>query len=267
MWRVIFDTIQTGAANMAIDQAMMEAVAAHKVPPTLRLYAWSPPCLSLGYNQAADEIDFEAASAHGWDVVRRATGGKAILHTDEVTYSVALPDDSPLVAGGIVESYRRLSTALLSALEILGADVDVTSPEAAGQAKGPVCFEVPSNYEITASGKKLIGSAQVRRGGAVLQHGTLPLVGDITRIVDVLCFSDETDRQLARDRVANRAITLQDVLGQAITWQQAANAIAKGFASTFDLILQPAMLSPAEQDRAEDLINEQYGNRTWTTRH
>ncbi len=267
MWRIIFDAAQTGPYNMAFDQAMMEAVAQRTVPPTLRLYAWSPPCLSLGYNQAVREVALEALAKRGWDVVRRATGGKAILHTDEITYSIALPDDSPLVAGGIVESYRRLSMALVAALDMMGAQADVTSPDVAGRAIGPVCFEVPSNYEITAFGKKLIGSAQVRRGGAVLQHGTLPLFGDITRIVDVLRFDDEDGHHIAKTRVAARAITLADALGQSVSWQTAADAIADGFASTFDLILEPAVFSPDEQARAVALADTQYGQPAWTTRH
>lgn len=267
MWRVIYDTAQTGAFNMAADQAIMEAVGAGDAPPTLRLYAWSPPCLSLGYNQHTDEVDMAALAAHGWDVVRRTTGGKAILHTDELTYSVALPDDSPLVAGGIVESYRRLSGALLAALEQIGAHADVTSPERAGRAMGAVCFEVPSNYEITAYGKKLVGSAQVRRYNAVLQHGTLPLTGNITRIVDALRFDDASQREEARQRVADRAITLHDTLGMPIRWQQVADAVAAGFASTFDLILEPATLSVAEHERASQLVSDRYSDISWTTRH
>ncbi len=266
MWRVIFDRARHGAENMAIDQAILEAVAQREVPPTLRLYAWERPCLSLGYNQRIAEVDLDALEMRQWEIVRRITGGKAILHTDEITYSVALPDNMPLVEGSIIESYRRLSVALLAALELLGAHADVTSPDAAGRAQGPVCFEVPSNYEITAYGRKLVGSAQVRRFGGVLQHGTLPLIGDITRIIEVLRFEDEAERQWARQKVQERAITLEEALGQQVDWQVAAEAIAEGFRSTFSLILQETSLSEKEAERVRALIGEQYDNAEWTAR-
>ena len=123
-WRVLVTGITGGPLNMAIDQAIMEAVAAQRVPPTLRFYAWEPPCLSLGYTQPVTDVDHARLADHGWDVVRRMTGGRAILHTDELTYSVALSGEDPLVAGGIVESYRRLSGALAHGLRVLGANAD-----------------------------------------------------------------------------------------------------------------------------------------------
>src|SRR5579859_1906151 len=174
-WRLIVDSPCDGPTNMAIDEAILEAVGKRQAPPTLRLFAWEPACLSLGYAQPAADVDQERLGAHGWDIVRRMTGGRAILHTEELTYSVALPQDHPLVAGTILDSYRRLSMALLHALEALGIDAHADKAEKPVGARtplGPVCFEVPSNYEITANGKKLIGSAQVRKDDATLQHGS-----------------------------------------------------------------------------------------------
>ena len=265
-WRVIFDQAHDGATNMAIDHAIMEAVGADIMPPTLRLYAWNPPCLSLGYGQHFRDVDMAALQKNGWDVVRRATGGKAILHTDELTYSIAFPKNAPIVAGGIVESYRRLSEALLLALNHLGAGVQSTSLEDAGKATGPVCFEVPSNYEITAQGKKLIGSAQVRRRNAVLQHGSLPLWGDITRICNVLMFDDEAARQDAKQRLQARAITLEGALHEKLAWDVVAETIVEGFARTFGVIIEEMSLSSAEWQRSQMLTNEQYGNMEWIQR-
>ncbi|MBP8975043.1 MAG: hypothetical protein KBH93_14345, partial [Anaerolineae bacterium] len=111
-WRLLITPPADGPLNMAVDQAIMEAVAAGRVPPTLRFFAWTPPCLSLGYTQPVADVDRARLAARGWDLVRRMTGGRAILHTDELTYSVALPATDPVVAGGVVESYRRLSAAL-----------------------------------------------------------------------------------------------------------------------------------------------------------
>src|SRR5205814_2575613 len=123
VWRVIIHRAADGPTNMAIDEAIADSVAAGAVPPTLRFYAWEPACISLGYTQPVTDVDFDSLHAHGWDVVRRLTGGRAILHVDELTYSVAAPSDEPRVAGGVIESYRRLSAGLMAGLAKLGAEV------------------------------------------------------------------------------------------------------------------------------------------------
>ncbi len=267
-WRLLVMPAQDGALNMAIDQAIMEAVAEGRVPPTLRFYAWEPACLSLGYTQPVSDADRERITARGWDLVRRMTGGRAILHTDELTYSVAVPKDHPIVEGGIVTSYRRLSGALLAGVERLGAAPHADKrTDGHANSKGPVCFEVPSHYEITVNEKKLIGSAQVRKFGAVLQHGTLPLTGDITRILDALVFDSDEKRERIRDRVRGRAATLEDVLGRVITWDQAVEAMMHSFETTFNLTLQHVeALTPQEQARAQTLRAEQYAAEAWNAR-
>lgn len=165
-WRLIKSKPLIGAMNMALDEAILEFVGKKNSPPTLRLYAWEPPCLSLGYAQPYADVDEQALKSLKWDVVRRPTGGRAILHTDEITYAIIAHQDEPEMEGGILESYRRLSKGLLQALAILNihatADKEYQIPPGI-QKNGPVCFEVPSNYEITVDGKKLIGSAQARR--------------------------------------------------------------------------------------------------------
>jgi len=267
-WRLLVTGSATGAMNMAIDQAIMEAVADGRVPPTLRFYAWDPPCLSLGYTQPIADIDLERLRACGWHLVRRMTGGRAILHTDELTYSVAVRADEPIVAGDIVSSYRRLSSPFVEGLRRLGAEPEADKrADGAGGVKGPVCFEVPSHYEITLDGKKLIGSAQVRKFGAVLQHGTLPLTGDLARICDALVFADDTQRAEARARVYQRATTLEAALGRTVTWDEAAAVISAAFADTFGLRLEPAAtLTPDEAARADVLCAEQYATEDWNGR-
>lgn len=265
-WRLIFDPPQNGAMNMAVDQAIMEAVGKGEVPPTLRFYAWSPACLSLGYNQKSGDVDRMRLKQFGWDLVRRATGGKAILHTDELTYSVALPQDADLVIGGIVESYQRLSRALLAGLTQLGIQVE-SKPKVRGRGSvGPVCFEVPSDYEITVGGRKLVGSAQVRRGNAVLQHGTLPLVGNVARICDALAFDDEAARDAAKTQVHERAITVEEAFGQAVDWETAADLMATAFAETFDIHLETDTLSKEELRLAHQYGDDVYGSDGWNLR-
>jgi lipoate-protein ligase A len=268
VWRVIIHPAADGALNMAIDEAILESVAAGHAPATLRFFAWEPPCLSLGYGQPISDVDSDRLAARGWEMVRRATGGRAILHTDELTYSVIAPINEPRVEGGVVESYRRLSQGLLAGLRGLGVGADADRRvENAAKIANPVCFEVPSDYEITANGKKLVGSAQTRRRGAVLQHGSLPLYGDLARICDVLAFPDEAAREAARKRVRRRATTLEEVLGERVEMARVVEAMMSGFATALNLDLQESGLSPDEQRRAEALRAEKYAALRWTALH
>lgn len=263
-WRVIFHPPMHGQANMAIDEAILHSVSTHSQPPTLRLYGWQPFCLSLGYGQDAADADESRLAAHGWDLVRRPTGGKAILHGDELTYSIALPIDDPLAQGDVVSSYRRLSEGLQHALRLLGVTPQSEAQAKGNQGLGAVCFEVPSHYELTVGGRKLIGSAQVRRKAGILQHGTLPLWGDIARICDVLRYPDEAARAAAKAHVRARATTLAEVLGAPPDPQTVAEAFVAGFAQTFALDLCEGALSDEESAHAERLLAETYANAAWT---
>jgi lipoate-protein ligase A len=259
-WRLLLSQPADGPLNMAVDEAILQAVAAGEAPSTLRFYAWSPPCLSLGRAQDPADVDLVRLRDRGWDVVRRPTGGKAILHTDELTYSVITPLTDPRVAGGIVESYQRLSAALMRGLELIDLiprNDHVVQKTSDSEAE-PVCFIVPSNYEITLLGKKLIGSAQARQRGVVLQHGSLPLCGDLTRICEALAFADEASRESARDRVRARAITLEAGLGQVITWERAANAMKHGFREALNLEFQTDNLTAQESAAADELRAGKY---------
>jgi lipoate-protein ligase A len=266
-WRLIIHGPAPGAWNMAVDEAMAEATAAGYAPPTLRFYAWSPPCLSLGRHQPLHEVDVERCRLHGVDIVRRPTGGRAILHTDELTYSVVAPPSEALVAGAVMDAYHRISEGLVAGLRLLG----VPAEEAPGSSRaGPdvsaACFEVPSAYEITAKGRKLMGSAQSRRVDWVLQHGSLPLYGDVTRIVDYLTLDSEEARHALRETLRMRATTVEAVLGYRLGFNEAAEAMARGFAQALPVILTRGELSGEEIAAAERLVAEKYGAEAWTAR-
>lgn len=261
--RLILSPPQDGVTNMATDQAIMEAVGDGRVPPTLRLYRWHPACLSLGYAQSVRDVDESRLHSKGWTLVRRPTGGRAILHTDELTYSLSLPQDNPLVEGDIVTSYRRLTEGLRRGLEILGVDAD-SRRQSRSSSGSAVCFETPSHYELTVEGRKLLGSAQVRRQKAVLQHGSLPLCGDIRRICEVLAYASESEREEAREKVQQRAATLESALGRVIEWETAAHAIIEGFSRAFDLTFEEDFLTPEESLRLEQLRVDVYSHETWT---
>lgn len=260
-WRLIYDCPTCGPRNMALDEAILMGDFGQ---PTLRLYAWEPFCLSLGYGQRSADVDSERVAGFGWDIVRRPTGGRAILHGDELTYSLILPAGHPLTTISVVDSYRQISRALVAGLEKLGI-----RPEADHKAErvqgGAVCFETSSHYEVTVQGRKLIGSAQLRREVGILQHGSLPLAGDIARICDGLYYPDESSRESSRAQVRTRAITLRDVQ-PAVSWQQTAAAIMAGFAEAFAIDLVAGEWTPGEQGLAARLIVEKYANPAWTFR-
>jgi len=267
-WRLVLSPALPGADNMALDEALLEAVSARRAPPTLRLYRWMPACLSLGHAQPADQADSDRLAALGWDLIRRATGGRAILHTDELTYSITAPIDHPLVTGGVLGSYRLLSQGLLAGLTALGITADTAPEQALSETdrSNPVCFEVPSAHEITAGGRKLIGSAQLRRVAGVLQHGSLPLQGDLGRICLGLAYAHEADREAAAERVRRRAATLEELLARPVAWDQAAEAIADGFRHALGMRLVEATPSEDETARAAQLRRERYAAKSWTRR-
>ena len=282
-WRLIQTAPASGAWNMAVDEAILEAVIADSSPATLRLYSWNPACLSLGYAQPVSDVDRVALKERNIDLVRRPTGGRAILHCDELTYSVIGCESDPRLAGGVLESYCNLSLALLEALHRLGIpaqaqekplhDENMTdnvsfiskTTNKAGE-QNPVCFEVPSNYEITVAGKKLVGSAQARRKKGVLQHGTLPLQGDLTRIVQFLKFKDEAAQERAATRLLDRATTVESVVGKVISWDQAAITFRIAFSEILNLELEAGELTETEQERIEELVKEKYTHPAWTER-
>ena len=277
-WRLIATSPARGAWNMAVDEAILEAVGREEVPATLRLYAWEPACLSLGYAQLVSDVDLEGLATHGWDLVRRPTGGRAILHTDELTYAVIAPYSEPRIAGSVLESYQRLSGALLLALRYLNITAEARSqptldPSAEAtldaprpRDPNPICFEVPSSYEIVLAGKKLVGSAQARRKEGVLQHGSLPLYGDLARITQALSLPDEEARHAAAKKLLDHAATVETVLGKTMSWYTAAQAFVLGFEQALDLVLQNDGLTAAELARAAELAEQKYANPEWSNK-
>jgi len=267
LWRLLITPPARGAWNMAVDEALLQSIGRGESLPTLRLYAWNPACLSLGHAQPLADVDMTRLKRRGWEVVRRATGGRAILHTDELTYSVIAPLNEPRVQGGVLESYNRLAQALLLAVKSLEIPVEVKEGKTNENGiANPVCFEVPSTYEITVNGKKLIGSAQARRKEGVLQHGSLPLAGDLTRICQALVFENESAREDASKRLLKRATTVESALGREVSWETAAQAIVHAFEAQLGLSLKQGEMSESESKRAVELVKEKYDHPSWTER-
>ena len=263
-WRLLLDPPAEGAWNMAVDEVLLDGVAAGSAPPTLRFYTWTPACLSLGYFQAFGVVNVEGCRGLGIDIVRRPTGGRAILHDRELTYSVALP--APLLGhdAGILPSYRRLSLALQAGLRRLGIDVGL-APESETPTRavhGPACFDRPSAHEILLHGRKLVGSAQVRRSGALLQHGSIVIEPRIETLVACLRLDD--DPITAAGRLGDGVAGLAEVG----TFEPASieGAIAEAFAHEFDVQLAPGRLTEGESGAAGLLLRSKYQSPDWTRR-
>jgi len=184
VWRLLRDGARDGAENMARDEALLDS-AERGSPPTLRLYAWTRPTLSLGAHQPGSDADLDACRRLGVDLVRRPTGGGAVLHDAELTYAVAAQVGQGPFPASVIGVYERIAAALVAGLEGLG--VSAESARTAGAGRSPAdCFARPSSREILVGGRKLIGSAQVRRRGAFLQHGSILIAFDPLRLASVL---------------------------------------------------------------------------------
>ena len=218
-WQVMIDaTGQRGACNMALDMLLLED-AARSGRATLRLYRWSPSCLSFGRNEPAlARYDRAAIEQRGWDVVRRPTGGRAVWHEDEVTYAVA----APIAAfGSLRQSYCAIHERLAAALRTLGAPAELAprNSRPAGLGAG-ACFASPVGGEVTVHGRKVVGSAQVRLGVAFLQHGSILLGGSQERIGAVSY----------RPSANSSATSLSEALGRPVTFAAVVDALVATWA-------------------------------------
>ncbi len=269
-WRLIESGHADGFENMAVDEAIALAVARGEQPPTLRLYGWRPPAVSLGYFQPLDEsIDADACRERGYDVVRRPSGGRAILHDDELTYSVCIRQADIRGGHSVMESYRVISRGIIAGLGLLGAEV------ALGEAAGPrretvrgtglraVCFARTSRCDLQAAGRKVVGSAQVRRHGGILQHGSIPLSLDLEAQVAVMPTSAQPQAPRA---LRDAAISIPELLGRPVGYDELSEAVARGFAATFEVQLASARLSAAERSEADRLRERRYATAEWTQR-
>ncbi|MBI6546043.1 MAG: lipoate--protein ligase family protein [Cyanobacteria bacterium NC_groundwater_1444_Ag_S-0.65um_54_12] len=170
--RLIDDGSASGAWNMAFDEAMLEALIAGEAPPTLRFYSWSPAAVSLGYAQDMRDIDLMACQRLGIEVVRRITGGRAVLHTGELTYAITgYASNEP-----IVTSYRRIAQAIALAIQSLGAPAVIEPGKERDIPRSANCFAARSRADLVVGSRKLAGAAQLRRRGCFLQHGSIKLL-------------------------------------------------------------------------------------------
>jgi len=248
-----------GVRNMAVDEALMRS-AQREGGVTLRFYRWEPGCLSFGRNQAArGAYDADAAEARGIDVIRRPTGGRAVYHHRELTYSVTAP---AAAWGSLRETYCRINRALANGLGAVGVPA-VCAGDRLPMARAPrptarACFRDPLPGEVTAAGRKLIGSAQWRDGGALLQHGSI-LLEDEQAVVDKL------RTQQTNTNIESVAISLSELLGHAPDAGHLVRALIGGFEAEFEVAARPSEMTDAERESAVSLA-ARYADPTWTWR-
>ncbi len=251
-WRLIIDGALPGASNMARDVATLEAVSKGESPPTLRLYGWTPPCLTLGRHQGIEAADTDFCHDEGIDVVRRPTGGRALLHHLELTYSVVAPLDQGPLPRGLQEAYGTICGVLVQAMRDLGVDAELTGGEVNLQLPGPrtavPCFEAPAGGEIVVRGKKLIGSAMRSHKGVILQHGAILLDWDSRLQAGSMGLADDHG-------LRPHITTLSDELEGTISRDELQKVILSGFSDVLDISCVEARPSPSEEHRMGGLAD------------
>jgi len=257
--RLISQGAEHAYVNMALDEAISEAVRQKLSPPTLRLYCWDRPSLSLGCFQKFTDIDMAYCDKKGYPVVRRQTGGRAILHDAELTYSVSAPSDSPLFRGSLLDNYTVISNALLLALEYQGIKAESSMRRRRNiSQKNPACFRTVSFGEITMEGKKVIGSAQKRYKDGFLQQGSILLSVDAPELSHVLRLNDEE--------------TLQDIgaLSDHVPEISSSN-LRRSLKEAFEKTLKVKLIADGptayERNRAKELSRNKYSTPEWNFSH
>ncbi len=253
-WTRVLDAPGDGAVNMAADHALARTV--QEGTAWLRLYSWTGPTLSLGRNEPAARLyELYRAREFGIDVVRRPTGGRAVLHDAELTYAVVVPASD---LGGLKETYQRVQRGLVEGLRSLEIDAALAPPTAsASRGSGP-CFDTPATGEVVVDGRKLVGSAQARIGKAVLQHGSILIDG-----------SQKLVHQLRADRAFRPAgpepVTLRRLLRRTPTWLEVAGAVSEGLAEAIGVEMADGPMPAAARSSATELVGR-YRSREWTLR-
>ena len=263
-WRLLHSGNQDGPTNLALDEAILAAVAAGDSPPTLRFYGFAPACISLGYEQEWDGLDWDACEAEGWQIVRRSSDSRAILHVDDLNYALYVPLTDPRAAGDAAATARRINLGLEYGLINLGVDPTRMQPFYIDTGElGFGSFDGPSVYNIVAGQLNLLASAQWRSGQALLQQGSLPLSGDVGRIATALFFDMPGQRWATHLRLGRRAVALNGVLGQIKSFAEASVALADGLGEVLDLSFVAGELSAREQEQASRLRTK-YADERWT---
>ena len=250
-WRLLFDTDHSGPENMARDYALLRSVAEKHSPPVLRFYGWENPAITIGYFQSIDEeTNRNECRSRGIEIIRRITGGGAVFHADEITYSVIIPLDAPGNPENVNDSYPVLLAPIIDALR----DHSINA------------VHVPIN-DILVDGKKISGSAQVRRGGVLLQHGTIILDMDIPTVFKCLTVPESKNRSHGLTDPEERITTLRKIIGdEALTprfRRSLSEKTAARFAEKFNISFTDSVFSENELAVAKKISHTVFSNSEW----
>lgn len=251
--RIISDPPLNGFMNMALDEAILEGIAYGDSPATIRFYSWSNPVLTIGRNQRLSDINLKETEKTGISVIRRPTGGNAVLHDDEMTYSVSFRIPKG-VESGIVPTCRMIHSAIKEALSESGIQAYMAPEHKPERHPNPVCFAEPSDTEIIIGGIKAIGSAQMRRAGVLMQHGSIPFSLDRWRLMRLFSLREPMDMPLTS------GIRIKGIK------EQFKRAFALSMAKTLNLKPEKGNYSKEEIETAENLSTEKYSSKEWTER-
>jgi lipoate-protein ligase A len=240
-WRLLETGAQSGAFNMTLDTVLLQHAANGQSPPTLRFFSWQPACLSLGYMQKADDDLLTRCRLLGLDVVKRPTGGLAVLHEKDLCYSVVAPLGIGPLPVRLQEANRKINSALQAGLRSLSIPAEV-SVNIGSAGNVLACCEAASLYEVTVRGQKIIGSAQLQKNGWLLQHGSLTLDFKPERLAAVLLLSD---RQI--NGIVKKAAGLYQITGRRIQSDVLAAALCTGFSRELGIVAEPAELTATEK--------------------
>lgn len=245
---------------MALDEAISTEVRRGPSPPTLRLYGWEKPSLSLGCFQSVSDINSDYCKDHAIPVVRRPTGGRAILHGDELTYSFSAKTDKGLFSHGLLDSYKKISMAFSVSFHKIGIHAGAKQKREKGRvlARSPLCFQSSSFGEILLENKKLVGSAQKRWNNGLLQQGSIPYCFQ-EEILQGICGSEQTAS------LRHCMLTLKDIY-PLFDENKFKNAVASSFEEAFGIRLLLSAPSPEEYFLAEEIRTQKYLQDDWNFR-
>jgi lipoate-protein ligase A len=267
-WRVIDSGPGQAGWNMAVDEAVLVMAGRGESPPTLRFFSWDAPSLSIGSFQKAGELNLTLIKEKNVPIVRRPTGGRAVLHDAELTYSLACPIPSPYLPSGLMDSYKVIGSCFLAGLSLLGVSAQLLAvsknPDRKSRprdASHPLCFSSPSWYEVLSDGKKLIGSAQRRLKDSLLQQGSLLIKLDIDGLLSLMLIDDD-DKIRARESLLSKMTALED-LGHDIPMERLKGALIDGFSAGMGAPFVMGGLTPDEERLALRLFEEKYSRPEW----
>ena len=264
-WRYLSFRYDNAFENMAIDEAIVRESQRNKFPPTLRFYSWEKPSVSLGYFQnVEDEVNIKFCQDRGIPIVRRPTGGKAVLHDGDLTYSVVAREDNPFFPTGLLGTYRIISRCIAMGLAELGIQADMLQEGRQTDAPelGALCFSMPSQYELLVKGKKICGSAQMRTKGVFLQHGSLLI--DFDPHGSCLAIS-KNRRSISKEeeKLKKHVTSIHENMSRRIDHNEVCRALAAGFEKSLGIRLIEGTLTPREEKTKERLLQDKYMRRKW----